>query len=52
MQIAYDPALSPTQAALQALERASVDQGNKGFDVASGLLQMVSLERCLAAGRG
>ena len=35
----------------QALERASVDQGNKGFDVASGLLQMVSLERRLAAAR-
>ena len=36
----------------QALERASVDQGNKGFDVASGLLHMVALERRLAAGQG
>ncbi len=27
----------------QALERASVDEGNKGYDVATGLLQMIAL---------
>lgn len=32
----------------QALERASVDEGNKGHDVATGLLQMIALGDALA----
>jgi 6,7-dimethyl-8-ribityllumazine synthase len=36
----------------QALERAARDQGNKGFDVALGLLQMLNLGQRLAASSG
>jgi len=34
----------------QALERAATDQGNKGFDVAVGALQMVNLARRVREG--
>lgn len=37
-----------TDTLAQAVERASVEQGRKGFDVAMGLLHMVQLQRRLA----
>ncbi|KAA9130751.1 6,7-dimethyl-8-ribityllumazine synthase [Marinihelvus fidelis] len=36
----------------QALERAAVDEGNKGYDVTNGLLQMIALVDELTPGEG